>query len=80
MRLEKGSIFKVGNKKVILTGDVNILENEHGYFILNFWQPCDYIELDVFPVSFVRCENEREFYILKKDNIIMGSEKDICLI
>lgn len=39
MRLEKDSILKVRDKKVILTGDVNILGNEHGYFILNFWQP-----------------------------------------
>ncbi|MBQ2744161.1 MAG: hypothetical protein IJF37_00890 [Lachnospiraceae bacterium] len=80
MRLEKDTIFMLGNRKVIMTGDAYIPDGERGYFILDFWEPCDYEDLDTFPVAYVRCENDREFYVLKKDNIIIGSEEDICLI
>lgn len=80
MTLEKNTIFRVGAKKVIITSDTYISDSEHGYFLLDLWQPCEYEDVEVLPVVFVRCENDRELYVLKKDNIIMGSEKDICLI
>ena len=79
MLLEKNTIFTLGTQKVIITSNTHIIDNEHGYFILNFWEPCEYDDTDVLPVVFVRCESDRERYVLKKDNVIVGSEKDICL-
>lgn len=49
------------------------------FFILNFWEPFENEDIDMLPVVFVTCTGEKERYVLKKDNIIMGSEKDICL-
>ena len=80
MYMSKGTVFYLGKKKVMVMNDTQINENEHGYFILNFWEQCEYADIDVSPVTFVKCEDEKEFYVLKKDNIILGSEKDICLI
>lgn len=80
MKIEKNTVFKVKNIEVILTSDMYMSDDEHGYFILNFWEQCEYEKLNVLPVTFVKCEDERELYVLKKDNIIIGSEKEICLI
>ena len=80
IKIDRNKIFKLANKKVILTNDVCITENDKGYFILNFWEQCEYEDVDIFPVAFIKCESEEELYILKKNNIIMGSEKEICLI
>lgn len=79
MYIAKDTVFILGKKSVIATKDIHISESEHGYFILNFWEQCDYEDIEVLPVVFVKCESEREFFVLKKDNIILGSEKDICL-
>ena len=73
-------MFKLGERKVIALGDMHITEGEKGYFILNFWEQCDYGDLEVLPVAFAKCETNEELYVLKKDNIILGSERDICLI
>lgn len=80
MNIRKGTVFRLGKKKVIAMNDTQINADEHGYFILNFWEQSDYADLEVSPAAFVKCEDEKEFYVLKKDNIILGSEKDICLI
>ena len=80
MDICKGTVFALGKKRVIAMSDMHISEQDRGYFILNFWEQCSYREIDVLPVAFVRCEDEKELYTLKKDNIILGSEKDICLI
>ena len=79
MYISKGQIFCLGYKKVIAASDMEIHNSDHGYFILNFWEQCDYPDIEVSPVAFVKCGDEREGYVLKKDNIILGSEKDICL-
>ncbi len=79
MYIGKGMVFRLGAKKVIGLNDMQIYAGEHGYFILNFWEQCDYPDIEVLPVAFVKCEDEKNFYVLKRDNIILGSEKDICL-
>ena len=78
--IPRNKIFKVCNKHVIALNDIQIGENDKGYFILNFWEQCNYEELSVLPVAFAKCETLEELYVLKKDNIILGSEQDICLI
>ena len=70
----------MGKNKVIAMNDIQIKDHEHGYFILNFWEQCEYADIYVSPVTFVKCKDEKEFYVLKKDNIILGSEKEVCLI
>lgn len=79
INIQKGTIFKVRDKKVIALNDINISETDKGYFILNFWEQCNYEELSTLPIAFAKCETLEELYVLKKDNIILGSEKDICL-
>ena len=78
--IAKNTVFKVGEKRVIALGDIHIAKGEKGYIILNFWEQCDYGDLEVLPVAFAKCETNEELYVLKKDNIILGSERDICLI
>lgn len=80
LNIPKNTIFKVYDKQVIALNDIHIRENDKGYFILNFWEQCNYEELSVLPVAFAKCETLEELYVLKKDNIILGSEQDICLI
>lgn len=80
MIVEKNTMFHLADKKAFVTTDTIISKHSHGYFILNFWEQCNYPDIEAFPVAFVPCESEKEFYVLKKDNIILGSEKDICLI
>ena len=79
MLIAKNTILVLNGQKVMLTNNTCIKEDEQGYFILNFWEPCENKDMDVIPVVFVGCNNKNERYVLKKDNIIMGSEKDICL-
>lgn len=79
MNICKGTKFTLRDKRVIATNDFKIREDEHGYFILNFWEQCDCEDIDVLPVTFIRCENERELYVLKKDNIVLGSKDEACL-
>lgn len=63
-----------------MTHSVELNQEVSGYFILNFWESCSYADLDVLPVKFVKCDGEKEFYQLKKDNVIIGSDKTVCLI
>lgn len=78
MLYKKGAILKYKEKKVILLEDVD--SGVNGYLILNFWEQCDYKDINVLPVSFAKCENNREYYQLKKDNIIVGRVDEFCLI
>lgn len=80
MVIYKGTEFVLGDEHVIAMEDITVTERVKGYFILNFWKQCDYEKLDVLPVSFARYVNDKEKYVLQKNNIILGSEKDICLI
>ena len=77
--IAKNAVFKVGEKRVIALGDIHIAKGDKGYFILNFREQCDCKDLDVLPVAFAKCGTNEELYVLKKDNIILGSERDICL-
>lgn len=80
IRINKNQVFLVKGTKVMSTDNIYIPENEQGYFILNFWEQCSYSDINVLPVAFVRCEGEKELYNIRKTNIILGDEKDICLI
>ena len=75
MKIAKDTVFRLQSKRVLATRDIFISEGECGCFILNFWEQCSYGEVDVSPVVFVKCESEKELYVLKKNNIILGSEK-----
>ncbi len=79
-KIQKNTLFKLGDKPVIALNDIHIAEGDKGYFILNFWEQCGYGDINVSPVAFVKCETLEELYVLKKDNIILGSERDVCLI
>ncbi|MBE5926501.1 MAG: hypothetical protein E7270_06020 [Lachnospiraceae bacterium] len=79
-KIKKNQIFLLQDIKTISSEDIYIADNEKGCFILNFWEQCSYSDINVLPVVFVRCEGEREVYNIKKNNIILGDEKDICLI
>lgn len=79
-KIQKNTVFKIGERRVIAINDIDISNDEKGYFILNFWEQCDYKDIEVLPVAFAKCETLEELYVLKKDNIILGSERDICLI
>ena len=79
MYIGKGTVFRLGTKQVVALNDTQINVGECGYFILNFWEQCDYPDIEVLPVTFVKCEDEKDLYVLKRDNVILGSEKDICL-
>ena len=77
--IPKGTIFKVGDKRVIALDDIHISEGDKGYFILNYWEQCINKELGIMPVAFAKCETLEELYVLKKDNLILGSEREVCL-
>ena len=79
-KIPKNTIFKLKDKLVIALNDINIAEGDKGYFVLNFWEQCDYGDINVSPVAFVKCNTPEERYVLKKDNIILGNEGDVCLI
>ena len=78
IHIDKSTIFKLKNKTVIATRDVDIVKK--GFFILNFWEQCDFSDINVLPVVFVHCETTEDESILRRDNIVLGDEKDICLI
>ena len=79
-KIPKNTIFTIRDIQAIALNDIHISEADKGYFILNFWEQCDYVKLNVLPVAFAKCETLEELYVLKKDNIILGSERNICLI
>lgn len=78
--MPKDTVFKVGNTKVILRDDTTINKEDKGYFILDFWNQCDVEDINVFPVSYARCEREEDEYELFKSNVVYGGIGDICLI
>ncbi len=78
MLYKRGSLLKCRDKHVVLMEDFD--SDAKGYLILNFWEQCDYKDINVLPVSFAKCENDREYYQLKKDNIIVGRVDEFCLI
>lgn len=77
--IPKNTIFKIRGKQAIALNDIHISEADKGYFILNFWEQCDCGDLSVLPVAFAKCGTLEELYVLRKDNIILGSERDVCL-
>ncbi len=79
MCINRNTIFYLKGKKVFATEDINIDDKDKGLFILNFWEQCDYYDTRILPTIFVHCETKEEEYVLRKNNIILGDEKDICL-
>lgn len=47
---------------------------------MDFWEQCDFPDINVLPVAFVDCKTTEDESILRRDNIVLGDEKDICLI
>lgn len=80
INIKKQIIFKLKDQYVISLSDISIVKGQKGYFILNFWDQCSFEDINVLPIAFVPCENAKRLYELKKDNVILGDEKDICLI
>ena len=80
IKLKEGQIAIVKGKKVLICKDLIVDYSQQGYFILNFWEQCDYPDLEVFPVEYVECRNDGEVYELFQDNIIIGKAVDLCLI
>ena len=80
VEIQKNTLFKLKDKQVVAVQDIHIAEDDKGYFVLNFWEQCDYGDINVSPVAFVKCNTPEERYVLKKDNIILGNEGDACLI
>ncbi len=78
--INKDTLFSLNAKKVIATNDFNISEDSKGIFILNYWEQCNCKDLDIKPVYYVESTDERDLYVLKRDNIILGDVNDICLI
>lgn len=80
MIINKGQVFKLKEQKVILVNEMYTSNREIGLFILNMWDPCDVEDINVLPVDFVCCKDEKQVYELKKSNVIIGGISDICLI
>ena len=68
--ISKNKVFKVKDTKVILKEDIYINSSESGFFILDFWNQCDYEDIDVFPVAYAKCERQEDEYELFKTNIV----------
>ena len=79
INIPKGTIFKVGDKKVMALNDIHISDTDKVYFIFNYWEQCVNKELALVPVDFAKCETIEELFVLRKDNILLGSERDVCL-
>jgi len=77
--IKKGKIFKLGEQKVISTKELHINSDEKGVFILNMWTQCDIADINVLLVDYVNNLSDCDLYVLKKDNVIIGGVKDICL-
>ena len=78
LHIDKSTVFKLKSKLVIAARDVDIVEK--GFFILDFWEQCDFPDINVLPVAFIDCKTTEDESILRRDNIVLGDEKDICLI
>lgn len=79
MRIKKNTRFKLNNQEVIATRDIQIDSQEKGCFILDMWTQCSVADINVLPVDYVENLTEQDLYMLKKDNVIVGGTKDICL-
>ena len=78
--IRKNEVFALGSTRVIATEDIYIKDKEQGYFILNFWDSCSYEDIEVLPVTYIPYTNDKQLYELRKNNIILGETKEICLI
>lgn len=76
--IEKMNLFCVGNKKVFSYENINVLNPEKGYFILDMWNQCSEPDINILPVKYVECENKSDLYLLRQDNIIIGRGDEIC--
>lgn len=79
MRIKKNTKFILNNQKVVATRDIQINSQDKGCFILNMWEQCDEADINILPVDYVSNLTEQDLYMLKKDNVIVGEAKDICL-
>ena len=79
MIIKKNTIFKLKKQEVIATSEFYVDLQTNGYFILNMWAQCDVADINILPVDYVRNVSEQELYLLKKDNVILGDNKNICL-
>ena len=79
MIIKKNTIFKLNNQEVIATREFYVDLQTNGYFFLNMWTQCDVADINILPVDYVGNLSEQELYLLKKDNVILGDNKDICL-
>lgn len=79
MRIKKNTRFKLNSQEVVASRDIHFDLHEKGCFILNMWSQCSFADINVLPVDYVGNLTEQDMYMLKKDNVIVGETKDICL-
>ena len=80
IEIKKNQVFKVKETKVIMNKNIQVTDSTKGYFILNFWEQCNYPDISVYPVEYVECMRQEDEYELFKSNIVFGGIDDICLI
>lgn len=76
--IKTGEYFYIKSIKAFSHEDFIIDYEKNGYFILDMWNQCSEPDINIYPVKYVECENNYEFYILKTDNIILGRGEDVC--
>ena len=78
MFIEKETVFKFKNRRFYAMADIYIEPDiaKTSYFILDFWDICEFPDIDITPVILAKCNSKYEAYSLFEDNIIYGTAEE----
>ena len=74
--MQKNAILNIKGQKVILTAEApsNI---DRGLVVLNYWEQCDYEDINVLPAIILPYKDMREKEVMKRKYIVIGEVEEI---
>ena len=80
--IEKETVFKFKNRRFYAMADIYIEPDiaKTSYFILDFWDICEFPDIDITPVILAKCNSKYEAYSLFEDLVKCCFEKADSLL
>ena len=74
--MQKNAILNIKGQKVILTAEApsNI---DRGLVVLNYWEQCDYEDINVLPAIILPYKDMKEKEVMKRKYIVIGEVEKI---
>ena len=69
--MQKLAILNIKGQKVILTAEAPS-NMDRGLVVLNYWEQCDFEDIDVLPAVILPYKDIKEKLKIRKENIVIG--------